>query len=245
MGAGDRGPRGAARPLRHRAGARRVQGPRVPLRDPGRHHDLEERRRDPAATRSRSSSATRARSVRSTDQYDTGLISQEERHEAVVEKWTAATDEVGQAMQDNLRSPEPHLHDGQLRRPWLVQADPPAGGHARPDGQPEGRDHRAPDQGQLHGGPDRARVLHLDPRRPQGPGRHRAPHGRLGLPHPPPRGRRPGRDRPRGGLRHQGDHRGARCCHADGSAQRVARGPLRGQGGQDQARPLARSTRAT
>jgi DNA-directed RNA polymerase subunit beta' len=36
------------------------------------------------------------------DNYDTGLISQEERHEAVVEKWTAATEEVGQAMQDNL-----------------------------------------------------------------------------------------------------------------------------------------------
>jgi DNA-directed RNA polymerase subunit beta' len=36
------------------------------------------------------------------DQYDTGLISGEERHEAVVEKWNAATDEVGQAMQDNL-----------------------------------------------------------------------------------------------------------------------------------------------
>ena len=36
------------------------------------------------------------------DQYDTGLISQEERKEAVVEKWTAATEEVGVAMQDNL-----------------------------------------------------------------------------------------------------------------------------------------------
>ena len=35
-------------------------------------------------------------------QYDDGLISQEERKEAVVEKWTAATDEVGVAMQDNL-----------------------------------------------------------------------------------------------------------------------------------------------
>ena len=31
-----------------------------------------------------------------------GLISQEERHEKVVEKWTAATDEVGEAMRDNL-----------------------------------------------------------------------------------------------------------------------------------------------
>ncbi|MGI9082332.1 MAG: DNA-directed RNA polymerase subunit beta', partial [Thermoleophilaceae bacterium] len=41
------------------------------------------------------------------DQYDTGLISQEERHEAVVEKWNAATDEVGQAMQDNLNELNP------------------------------------------------------------------------------------------------------------------------------------------
>src|ERR687895_795872 len=36
------------------------------------------------------------------DQYDTGLISPEERHDRVVELWTAATDEVGNAMQDNL-----------------------------------------------------------------------------------------------------------------------------------------------
>ena len=36
------------------------------------------------------------------DQYDMGLITQEERKEAVVEKWTAATDEVGEAMQKNL-----------------------------------------------------------------------------------------------------------------------------------------------
>jgi DNA-directed RNA polymerase subunit beta' len=36
------------------------------------------------------------------DQYNTGLITQEERHERVVEKWTAATDEVGEAMQKNL-----------------------------------------------------------------------------------------------------------------------------------------------
>src|SRR5689334_237000 len=36
------------------------------------------------------------------DQYDMGLISGEERHEAVVEKWNAATDEVGEAMQKNL-----------------------------------------------------------------------------------------------------------------------------------------------
>ena len=33
-----------ARPLRHGAGARRVQGARLPLREPARHHDLQERR---------------------------------------------------------------------------------------------------------------------------------------------------------------------------------------------------------
>ena len=41
------------------------------------------------------------------EQYDAGLISPEERHEAVVEKWTAATDEVGSAMQDNLHHLNP------------------------------------------------------------------------------------------------------------------------------------------
>jgi DNA-directed RNA polymerase subunit beta' len=41
------------------------------------------------------------------DQYDMGLISQEERKEAVVEKWTSATEDVGQAMQDNLHELNP------------------------------------------------------------------------------------------------------------------------------------------
>jgi DNA-directed RNA polymerase subunit beta' len=35
------------------------------------------------------------------EQYDMGLITQEERHEAVVEKWNAATDEVAAAMEKN------------------------------------------------------------------------------------------------------------------------------------------------
>ena len=61
------------------------------------------------------------------DQYDMGLITQEERHEAVVEQWNEATDEVAEAMERQPRRPEPDLHDGQLRCPWLVQADPPAG----------------------------------------------------------------------------------------------------------------------
>ena len=42
-----------------------------------------------------------------TDQYDMGLITQEERHEAVVEKWNAATDEVAEAMIQNLDTLNP------------------------------------------------------------------------------------------------------------------------------------------
>ena len=97
----------------------------------------------------------------------------------------------GQPPQDEL-----DLHDGQLGRPRLVQPDPPARRHARPDGESEGRDHRAPDQGQLHGGPVGARVLHLDARCPQGPRRHGAADGRLGLPDAAARRRLAGRDHP-------------------------------------------------
>jgi DNA-directed RNA polymerase subunit beta' len=40
-------------------------------------------------------------------QYERGLITEEERREAVVEKWSAATDEVGEAMQANLHRLNP------------------------------------------------------------------------------------------------------------------------------------------
>ncbi len=107
------------------------------------------------------------------------------------------------------RRPQPDLHDGQLGCPWLVQADPPAGGHARPDGQPEGRHHRASGEGELHGGPRRPRVLHLHPRRAQGTGRHRPAHRGLGLPDAASGRRGAGRHHPRARLRHRGVHRAA------------------------------------
>ncbi len=137
---------------------------------------------------------------------------------------------------------QPDLHDGQLRRARIVQADPPAGRDARPDGEPEGRHHRAPDQGQLHGGPVGARVLHLHPRRPQGPGRHGASHRRLRLPHAPPGGRRPGRDRPRRGLQDEGLHRDA-PAQRRGAAQRQPVRPRRGEEVRHQARPRAAQAR--
>src|SRR4030088_2812980 len=42
-----------------------------------------------------------------TEQYDDGLITQEERHEAVVEQWNAATDDVAEAMIENLDTLKP------------------------------------------------------------------------------------------------------------------------------------------
>ena len=41
------------------------------------------------------------------NQYDMGLITQQERHEAVVDKWTAATEEVAQAMEKNFDEMNP------------------------------------------------------------------------------------------------------------------------------------------
>ena len=160
-------------------GARHDQDARLPLRDAGRHHDLEERHRDPAARRRRSSPATRSGSpsveapVRARPDHRGRAAREHRQHLDGGDRHRRRRDG-----EDALRA-EPDLHDGQLGRPRLVQADPPARRHARPDGESEGRDHRAPDQGQLHGGPVGARVLHLDPRRPQGPRRHRAAHGRL------------------------------------------------------------------
>ncbi len=81
------------------------------------------------------------------------------------------------------------LHDEPLGRPRFADPDAPARRHARPDGQAVGRDHRDADHLELQGRPDRARVLQLDPRRPQGSGRHRPEDGQLGLPDPSSRRR--------------------------------------------------------
>ncbi len=105
-----------------------------------------------------------------------------------------------------VRRHQPDLHHGRLRRPRIETADPPALRHARPDGQALRRDHRDPHHRQLPRRADRAAVLHLHARRPQGTGGHGAEDGRLRLPDPPPGGRGPGRDRQRGRLRHGGRH---------------------------------------
>ena len=87
-------------------------------------------------------------------------------------------------------------------RPRFAGADPPARRHARPDGEARRLDHRDADHGELPRRPERAAVLHLDPRRPQRVRGHRAEDRELRLPDPPS-GRRGARTRGhRGRLRH-------------------------------------------
>ena len=68
----------------------------------GRDHGLQEQRRLAARQGRRSSSATRSETEAIQGQYDDGYITAEERHEAVTAHWNRATDEVAQAMEDNL-----------------------------------------------------------------------------------------------------------------------------------------------
>ena len=150
-------------------------------------------------------------------QYVSGLVTAGERYNKVVDIWGKTGDEVGKVMMAPARQAEDDrpprqasrpgivqldLHDGRLRRARLRRADPPARRHARPDGQAGRLDHRDADHGELPRRPERSAVLHLDPRRPQGPGRHGAEDRELGLPDASPGRRDAGSGRDRGRLRH-------------------------------------------
>jgi DNA-directed RNA polymerase subunit beta' len=131
------------------------------------------------------------------DQYSSGLVTNGERYNKVVDIWSRANDQVAKAMMEKLGSEDRDrlarqeaeaevlqldLHDGRFRRARQRGPDPPAGRHARPDGQARRLDHRDADHGELPRGPERAAVLHLDARRPQGSGRHGAEDRELRLP---------------------------------------------------------------
>ena len=152
-----------------------------------------------------------------------------------------AGDELGDVRADDaVTRPERAGHDDdRVRCPREQGQHRPAGRHARPDGRPVGSDHRRPGPQQLPRGHDRPRVLHLHPRRPQGPRRYRPAHGRLRVPHPAPGRRRAGRHHPRGGLR----HRGRQLDHPERVERREGRlpeAPRRPAGGGPAARPAGR-----
>jgi hypothetical protein len=88
--------------------------------------------------------------------------------------------------------------------------------------KPSRRDHRDADPRELPRGPERARVLLVDARRPQGPGGHRAQDRRLGLPHPQALRRRPERDRQRDDCGTRAASPSARSTRAKRSTCRCA-----------------------
>ena len=160
------------------------------------------------------------------NQYHEGLITDGERYNKVIDIWAEVTEKIAarddaadlargdlgrergrQARDAQAALLQPDLHHGRLGARGSRAADPPAGRHARPDGQALGRDHRDADHRELPRGPVGAAVLHLDPRRAQGPGRHGAQDRQLRLPDPPPGRRGAGRDHHRVRLRHHGRHR--------------------------------------
>lgn len=59
-----------------------------------------------------------AKALKIQQQYDKGLITDDERRQELIEIWTQATDKVAKAMQDNLPSPEHSVPDGGVRCSW-------------------------------------------------------------------------------------------------------------------------------
>ena len=145
-------------------------------------------------------------------QYLDGAITQGERYNKVVEIWSGITEKVADEMfgdmqkRDKAGRDQSDLRHGRLGRPRFQTADSPALRHARPDGQAFRRNHRDPDHGELPRRSDRVAVLHLNPRRAQGPGRYGAEDRRLGLSDPPPGRCLAGRDHQRVRLRHRRRH---------------------------------------
>ena len=205
------------------------------------------------------------------EQYASGLVTNGERYNKVVDIWSRTNDQVAKAMMEKLGTDEVDrrqgregrpevvqldLHDGRLRRARFRGADPPARRHARPDGQARRLDHRDADHGELPRRPERPAVLHLDPRRAQGPGRHGAEDRELRLPDAPSgrRGAGPGGHRVDCGTDqrpvHDADRRrrrrgrgpAASACSAASSADDVLRAGHRGGAGRGAARCSTRSS---
>ena len=102
-------------------------------------------------------------------QFQRGLITEDERYEQVVDVWQKTTAKMSDEMMKTPRPDRPGDDDDGLRCPREQGQHRPARRDAWPDGRPVGPDHRRARAEQLPRGHDRPRVLHLHPRRPQGP----------------------------------------------------------------------------
>ena len=135
--------------------ARQPEEPRLPLRDAvgpvDRHRrpGHPEREGDARRRGARRGDQGRAAVPRGRD-HQRRALQQGDRHLVGRHREDRRRD-VHRDGRDGQRGPELQrgLHHGRLRRPRIEAADPPAGRHARPDGEAVGRDHRDADHVEL------------------------------------------------------------------------------------------------
>ena len=150
---------------RRRADAGRAEVRGLPLGDPLGHHDRHRRRRD-AAEQGRDPGA-----VREGRRQDREGVPARGHHRggapSGARRGVDEGDQRGrQGDGEQLPQDQPRLHHGQLGCPRKHDADAADRRYARPGRQPEGRDHPAPDQGELPRGSVGGRVLHRHARCP-------------------------------------------------------------------------------
>ena len=146
--------------------------------------------------------AARKEVVEVESQRSSGVITAGERHNKIIDIWHRTTETISDEMFREMKKSDAGRTEF---NPIYIMADSGARGSKEQVRQlagmrglmskPSGEVIETPDHGQLPRGPLGPPVLHLDPRRPQGPRRHRAQDGRLRLPDAPARRRRPGRHR--------------------------------------------------
>ncbi len=179
-------------------------------------------------------------------QFNEGLITQGEKYNKVVDAWSKTTDAIADGDDaGNLRrsvSDEKTGRERQINSIYMMAHSGARGSPAQMRqlagmrglmAKPSGEIIETPIISNFKEGLYRARVLQLDPRRPQGPRRHRLEDGQLGLPDAPSRRRGAGLHHHERGLRHHRRHQGARHHrrrHGGGLAGKPHPRPHRGGG---------------
>ena len=152
-------------------------------------------------------------------QYTSGLVTQGERYNKVVDIWGRAGDLVAKAMMEQLgdragqaTGKGKRVSSQESFNSIYMMADSGARGSAAQIRQlagmrglmakPDGSIIETPITANFREGSERAAVLHLDARRAQRPGGYGVEDGELGLPHAPPGRRDAGSGGDRGRLRH-------------------------------------------
>jgi DNA-directed RNA polymerase subunit beta' len=141
-------------------------------------------------------------------QYASGLVTQGEKYNKVVDIWSRANDLVARSMMEGISKEAVVNRDGEEEEQdsfnsVYIYADSGARGSPAQIRQLAGMHHRERDHGELPRRSERERVLHLDARCPQGSGRYGAQDRQLGLPDAAARGCGAGCGHHGPGLRHR------------------------------------------